>query len=116
MPAPSAAPTTAPIDVAMMWLGTRFSCSNARKAPACARAFAPPPDNTRTTLFTAPLIVSAFHHAVRAALRRPVVTPLLVGRLGHNPRHVPGAAGVGGGDVGHVARVRMPPVARQHVL
>src|ERR1044072_2421702 len=94
MPAPSAAPTTAPIDVAMMWLGTRFSCSNARKAPACARAFAPPPDNTRTTLFTAPLIVAAFHHAVRAALRRPVVTPLLVGSLGQNRRAARGAAGL----------------------
>src|ERR1044071_8133038 len=101
MPAPSAAPTTAPIDVAMMWLGTRFSCSNARKAPACARAFAPPPDNTRTTLFTAPLIVAAFHHAVRAALRRPVVAPLLVGSLGQNRRHVPRAGLLGQRDVGH---------------
>src|ERR1044072_6494147 len=106
MPAPSAAPTTAPIDVAMMWLGTRFSCSNARKAPACARAFAPPPANTRTTLFTAPLIVSACQHAVSAALRRTVVTSALVASLGQKRRHVRGPAVLVERDVGHVARVR----------
>src|SRR5439155_8053777 len=39
IPAPRAAPTTAPMDVATIWLGIRFACSSALKAPACASAF-----------------------------------------------------------------------------
>src|SRR2546426_2921754 len=54
------------MDVATIWLGIRFACSSALKAPACASAFAPPPDKTSTTLLTPALLVAAFHHPLRS--------------------------------------------------
>src|SRR5438105_15935331 len=104
------------MEVATIWLGRRSACSRARKAPAWARAFAPPPDNTSTTLLTPALIVAAFHHPVRAALGGTVVPALLVGRLGHDRRDFGGAAVLVQRDVGDVARIRVPDVSRQHVL
>src|SRR2546422_8360474 len=61
-------------------------------------------------------IVSPIHHPARAPFRRPLIPPLLVGRLGHDRRDRGGPAVVVERDVGHVARVGMPPLAREHVL
>src|SRR6266545_46078 len=116
IPDARAAPTTAPMDVATMWLGMSSACSRARKAPACASAFAPPPDKTRTTLLTPALFVTAFHHPLRAALRGAVVAALLVRGLGDDRRDLRRAAVLVQRDVGHIARIRVAPVARQHVL
>src|SRR2546428_4813436 len=116
IPAARAAPTTAPMDVATMWLGMRSACSNARKAPACASAFAPPPDNTSTTLLTPALFVTAFHHAFRAPLGGTIVAPLLVGSLGNDRIDFRRPAVLVERDVGDVARIRVPPLARQHVF
>src|SRR5438105_12952214 len=104
------------MEVATIWLGRRSACSRARKAPAWARAFPPPPGNPRTTLPTPALIVAAFHHPVRAALGGTVVAAFLVGRLGHDRRDFGGAAVLVQRDVGNVARIRVPDVSRQHVL
>src|SRR5437867_8550072 len=116
IPAARAAPTTAPIDVATIWLGTRLACSRARKAPACASAFAPPPDNTKTTLLTPALIVAAFHHPLGAPLRGPVVAPLLVRSLGHDRRNFGGTAVLVERDVRDVTGVGVAAVTRQHVF
>src|SRR6266487_145009 len=105
IPAARAAPTTAPMDVAMMWLGTRFACSSARNAPACASALAPPPDRTRTTLLTPPLVVAPFHHPVGAALRGAVVAPLFIRRLRHDRRDFRRPAVLVERDVGDVTRI-----------
>src|SRR5882672_7084205 len=116
VPAPRAAPTTAPMDVATMWLGTRFACSSARNAPACASALAPPPDNTRTTLLTSPLVVAAFHHPGRAALRGAVVAPLFIRSLGHDRSDLRRPAVLVERYVGDVTRVRMTLLAADHVF
>src|SRR5687767_2999130 len=115
MPAASAAPMTAPSEVPTMWLGVRPACSNARKAPAWASALAPPPESTRTTLLTAPLVIAPFHDPIRAPLRRPLVAPLFVRRFGHDRRDTRGIPVLVQRDVGDVARIRVAAVARQHV-
>src|SRR2546425_8563466 len=116
IPAARAAPTTAPMDVATMWLGMRSACSNARKAPACASAFAPPPDKTSTTLLTPALVVAAFHDPLRAPLGGAVVAALLIRGLGDDRRDFRRATVLIQRDVGHVARIRVSLVSRQHVL
>src|SRR5216110_984498 len=115
-PAARAAPTTAPMEVATMWLGMSSACSRALKAPACASAFAPPPDRTSTTLLTPALVVAAFHHPFRATLRGAVVAALLVGGLGDDRRDLRRAAVFVQRDVGDIARIRVSLVSRQHVL
>src|SRR2546428_1931331 len=116
IPAPRAAPTTAPMDVATIWLGIRFACSSALKAPACASAFAPPPDKTSTTLLTPALLVAAFHHPLRAPLGGAVVAALLIRGLGDDRRDFRRATVLVQRDVGHVARIRVSLISGQHVL
>src|SRR6266511_1781106 len=116
IPAARAAPTTAPMEVATMWLGMRPACSSALKAPACASALAPPPDKTSTTLLTPALVVAAFHDPLRATLRGAVVAALLVRGLGDNRRDFRRATVLVQRDVGDIARIRVAPVGRQHVL
>src|SRR6266542_2202768 len=100
IPAARAAPTTAPMDVAMMWLGTRLACSSARNAPACASALAPPPDRTRTTLLTPPLLVA----------------PLFIRRLRHDRRDFRRPAVLVERDVGDVTRIGVTLVPGQHIF
>src|SRR5467141_2583701 len=104
------------MEVATTWLGRRSACSRALKAPACARAFAPPPDKTSTTLLTPPLIVSPLHHSIGPQFRGPIITALLVGSLGHDRRDFRRAAVLVQRDVGDVARIRVSYVSPQHVL
>src|SRR5437879_8057232 len=99
-----------------MWLGIRSACSSALKAPACASAFAPPPDKTSTTLLTPALVVAAFHHPFRPPFGRPIVAPFLVRSLGHDRLDFRRPAVLVERDVRDIARIRMPLVARQHVL
>src|SRR6058998_827901 len=53
-PAASAAPITAPRDVATMWVTSPPASRIAFQAPTWAMAFAPPPEKTATTLTTPP--------------------------------------------------------------
>src|SRR6266571_1732105 len=61
-------------------------------------------------------VVSPIHHPTRAPFGRSLEAPLLVRRLGHDRRDRGGPAVVVERDVGHVARVGMPPLAREYVL
>src|SRR3989442_10658757 len=61
-------------------------------------------------------VVSPVHDPARAPFRRSLEAPLLVRRLGHDRRDRGGPAVVVERDVGHVARVGMPPLAREHGL
>src|SRR5438034_9526178 len=99
-----------------MWEGRRPASRRAFHAPACARLFAPPPPNTATTLLTGARIESPIHHPRRAPLRRPVIPPLLVRRLGHDRRYLRRHALLVERHVRHVAGIRVPPHAREHVL
>src|SRR5438046_956432 len=85
-------------------------------APAWARLFAPPPPNTATTLLTGARVESPIHHPRRAPLRRPVISPLLVRRLGHDRRYLRRHALLVERHVRHVAGIGMPPPTRDHVL
>src|SRR2546426_12077211 len=61
-------------------------------------------------------VVSPVHDPARAPFRRSLEAPLLVRRLGHDRRDRGGPAVGVERDVGHGARVGMPPLAREHVL
>src|SRR5213075_535377 len=99
-----------------MWPGTMFACSSARKAPTWPNAFAPPPDNTSTTLFTPALIVAPLHHPIRAALGGPVVAAFLVGSLGNDLLHFRRPAILIECHVRDIAGIRVAGLARQHLL
>src|SRR6266581_6120002 len=99
-----------------MWEGWRPASRRAFHAPAWARLFAPPPPNTATTLLTGARIVSPIHHPRRAPFGRSVVSPLLIGRLGHDRRHSGGRALVVERHVRHVAGIGVSPHSCEHVL
>src|SRR5205809_5255295 len=99
-----------------MWEGWRPASRRAFHAPAWARVFAPPPPKTATTLLTGARIESPVHHPRRAPLRRPVIPPLLVRRLGHDRRYLRRHALLIQRHIRHVARIGVPPHAREHVL
>src|SRR5438132_8976231 len=155
-PAASAAPITAPMDVATMWVSSPPASQMAFQAPTWAMALAPPPEKTATTRTATPpnaevgtrnaeqnwkvvplelpapvppsafrvprfsfprsRIVSPIHHPARAPFRRSLEAPLLVRGLGHDRRDLCRPAVVVQRDVGDVARIRMSPLAREHVL
>src|SRR3989475_596772 len=128
-----------------MWEGRRPASRRARQAPACATDFAPPPPKTATTLviadcrlrivdwmndrrihnpksairnrsFPGARVESPVHHPRRAPLRRPVIPPLLVRRLGHDRRYLRRHALLVERHVRHVAGIGVPPPTRKHVL
>src|SRR2546428_2739136 len=66
--------------------------------------------------FSCPRIVSPIHHPARAPFGCSLEAPLLVRRLGHDRRDRGRPAVVVERDVGHVARIRLPPLAREHRL
>src|SRR5690349_14559456 len=76
MPAASAAPTTAPIDVPTMCEGVRPFSRSAFQAPTWARDFTPPPEKTATTLLATALIEPVLRDAVGPALHGPLVAAL----------------------------------------
>src|SRR2546427_6320550 len=115
-PAASAAPTTAPNDVPTIPTTSCPASMIARQAPTQAKALAPPPLNTATTLLTAALVVSPVHHSAGSSLRRPVIAALLVGRLGKDRRHLGGHAVVVERDVGEITRVGVTLLAGERVL
>src|SRR2546427_7494705 len=115
-PAASAAPTTAPNDVPTIATTSCPASMIARQAPTQAKALAPPPLNTATTLLTAALVVSPVHHSAGSSLRRPVIAALLVGRLGKDRRHLGGHAVVVERDVGEITRVGVTLLAGERVL
>src|SRR5207245_7347080 len=57
-------------------------------------------------------VVAPVHHPARAPFGRSLEAPLLVRRLGHDRRNRGRPAVVVERDVGHVARVGMPALAR----
>src|SRR3989475_12960660 len=72
-----------------------------------------------TTLFrslTGARVESPIHHSRRAPLRRPVIPPLLVRRLGHDRRYLRRHALLVERHVRHVAGIGVPPPTREHVL
>src|SRR5712691_4889775 len=115
-PAASAAPTTAPKDVPTIATTSWPASTIARQAPTQAKALAPPPLNTATTLLTAALVVSPIHHSAGSSLRRAVIAPLLVGRLGDDRRHLGGHAVVVERDVGEIAGVGVAFLAGERIL
>src|SRR3989442_1858952 len=66
--------------------------------------------------FSCPRIVSPIHHPARAPFGCSLEAPLLVRRLGHDRRDRGRPALVVERDVGHVARIRIPPLAPEHAL
>src|SRR3989454_12488957 len=99
-----------------MWEGRRPASRRAFHAPAWARVFAPPPPKTATTLLTGARVESPVHHPRRAPLRRPVIPPLLVRRLGHDRRYLRRHALLVERHVRHVAGIGVPPPTRKHAL
>src|SRR6266480_3685514 len=61
-------------------------------------------------------VESPIHHPRRAPLRRPVISPLLVRRLGHDRRYLRRHALLVERHVRPVAGIGVPPPTREHVL
>src|SRR5512142_1618315 len=66
--------------------------------------------------FPLPLIISPIHYPARPPLRRPLIAPLLLRRLRHDRRYGRRLPVLVQRHVGHVARVGVPLLAREHVF